>query len=132
MGSVKIAYFIDVDGKKPFTMQPFEYMKDSEYIFYSNQIVQLIKDGLFIKVTSQDKDATFTLKFVGRKQTESVELNQHVYGFIPLQDVKFAHFNFKRWKAETELKSSLKFTVNTINVVGKVTPEFFVCNTNLD
>jgi hypothetical protein len=48
-----------------------------------------------------------------------------------LNDSKFAHFDFKRWAEETEVRSNLKFTVYIIEAAGQVTPEFFVCQSTL-
>ena len=42
-------------------------MKDSEYIFSSSQIGDILKDGLFIRVATDKRDATIVIKFVGRK-----------------------------------------------------------------
>lgn len=117
--------------KNPYGMEPFEYMKDSEHIFYASQITHLVKSGIFINVVTDKRDATFTIKFVGRKSADSVELNEHVYGFIPILKTKFAHFNYMRWVEETERKASLKFTVYMIEVVGKVVPEFRVCQSTI-
>lgn len=45
-------------------------------------MLEKYKDGLYIKIKTVERDSTFTLKFVGRNKADSVELNEHVYGFI--------------------------------------------------
>lgn len=47
-------------------------MQDSEYIFYSQQISTMIKKGVYVKVTANERDATFTIKFIGRDKEEAV------------------------------------------------------------
>jgi hypothetical protein len=51
-----------------------------------------------------------------------------VFGFIPLKDSRFAHFNFKRWIFQTEQASSLRFSASLLNVLGTAEAEFFLCN----
>jgi hypothetical protein len=49
-------------------------MKDSEYILDS-QLLDAQKEGLFLRVKTSDRDATYTIKFVGRTKQDSIELN---------------------------------------------------------
>ena len=68
----------------------------------------LASSGVYVKITSiaeekeqKPRDATYTIKFMGRKRSEGVELNEHVYGFVTITNkVRYAHFNFKRWIME--------------------------------
>lgn len=80
-----------------YNIDAFDYMRDSEYLFFSYQIAELQRKGLFIKVETEKRDATYTLKFTPRRKAQPVELNEHVYGFILMQQSKFAYFNFRRW-----------------------------------
>lgn len=50
-------------------IEPFEYMRDSEHVFYATQIAELTKTGLYINVETKEREATYTLKFVGRKES---------------------------------------------------------------
>lgn len=75
-------------------------MRDSQYIFGEN-VIKTSPNGLFIRVKSIKRDGTYTIKYVGRKNNDPVELNEHVYGFIPINNTKFAYFDFKRWISET-------------------------------
>lgn len=87
-------------------------------------------NGLYLKATASAdpsgqpaRASTYTIKFQSRKEAEAVELNEHVYGFIPIQEApRFAYFNFIRWIYETERSSNLVFTVSMIEVVGKSKP----------
>ena len=90
-GYVQIRYYFDKEETKELPMEPFRYMDDSEYIFAASQVAQLASTGLFVKITSiaeekgqTPRDATYTIKFMGRRKEEGVELNEHVYGFIPI------------------------------------------------
>ena len=73
-------------------MEPFKYMDDSEYVFDADQVTQLATTGVYVRITSEPeenggkaRDATYTIKFNGRKKAEGIELNEHVYGFVPLK-----------------------------------------------
>lgn len=82
---------------------------------------------------TRDRDATYSVKFVGRKKADSIELNENIYGFIQVEgEGRFAHFDFKRWAEETDEKAtSVKFTVYMIEAAGKVTPSFAVCQSTI-
>lgn len=114
-GYVAIGYYTDKELTQKMPIDPFKYMDDSEYIFEANQISQFAAGGLYVKITStsQDgqeaRDTTYTLKFTGRRKTEGIELNEHVYGFIALKGQRFAYFNFKKWISETEINTNMKF-----------------------
>ena len=129
-GDLDIGYFTDKALSKAFTLQPIEYMRDSEYIINARSANDS-QGGLFIRVRTKDRDATYTIKYIGRNEADSIELNEHVYGFIPFYQVKFAHFDFRRWAAETDVAQGLKFTAYLINILGSVKTEFFVCLTTL-
>ena len=93
-------------------------MQDSEYLFVTDFIKEFQEAGLYVKVSAGQRDSTFTVKMVGREREGSVELTEHVYSFIPVKGERMAHFNFRRWAAQTEIKKNLKFTVYSIAVIG--------------
>ena len=81
-GYVDINYYYDKELTKKLPVEPLKYMDDSEYIFDSQQIMQLATTGVYVKITSSAKsdgkgarDSTYTIKFLGRKKAEGVELN---------------------------------------------------------
>lgn len=39
-----------------------------------------------MRVKNKDRDATYSVKFVGRKKTDSIELNENIYGFIQVEN----------------------------------------------
>jgi hypothetical protein len=47
-------------------------MRDYEFIFSSVQLTEIAKTGLFIKVTSKNKDSTFTVSLTGRNADAAV------------------------------------------------------------
>jgi len=54
-----------------------------------------------------------------------IELHEHVYGFIPFlptNKVRYAYFNYKRWRDTTETNSDITISVTLIHVVGKIIP----------
>ena len=134
-GYVQIDYYLDKELKNKLPIDPFKYMDDSEYIFDAKQIAQFAAKGLYVKITStaqdgqEPRDTTYTIKFNGRRKSEGIELNEHVYGFIALKEQRFAYFNFKKWISETEMNTNIKFTVSTLEVLGKVDLEFRICKT---
>lgn len=60
-------------------------MKDSEYVLNA-ELIDPSNEGLYIRIKAQEKDATYTIKFVGRKKADSIELNENVYGFIEIHN----------------------------------------------
>ena len=129
-GDLDIGYFTDKALSRAFTLQPIEYMRDSDYIINARSANES-REGIFIRVRAKERDATYTIKYVGRNEADSIELNEHVYGFIPFYRTKFAHFDFRRWASETDAAQSLRFTAYLINILGRVRTEFFVCLTTL-
>jgi hypothetical protein len=44
--------------------------------------------------------AMYTIKYVARESNVAIELNEHVYGFVPFlpaNKVRYAYFNYKKW-----------------------------------
>lgn len=73
-------------------------MKDSEYLIPKTRIIDHVKDGIFIRVQTERKDATYTLKYVGRSLKFPIELNEHIYTFVLIEkNERFCYFNFKNW-----------------------------------
>lgn len=74
-GDLDIGYFTDKALSKTFTLQPNEYMRDSEYIINSKNANETSKDGIYIRVRTKERDATYTIKYIGRNEADSIELN---------------------------------------------------------
>ena len=79
------------------------------------------------------RDATYTLKYVGRSLKSPIQLHEHIYTFVSIEkDARYCYFNFKNWLQETESEKNLRFTVSMINVFGSVNPTFRVCKGSFD
>lgn len=57
---------------KKYITQPYEYMRDSELIFYKDQMVSILKDGIFIKAEAKNSDSTYMIKFFGRTKNQAI------------------------------------------------------------
>lgn len=101
-GDLTIGYYLDEEKKVKYSIEPFEYMRDSEHVFFKSAMVELFKSGLYIFVDSKDRDATYTISFTARYRNDSIQLHENVYSFIPITaDKKIAYFNFEQWIDET-------------------------------
>ena len=58
-------------------------MRDTEYVLNS-ELMDPTQHSLYLRVKTKDRDATYSVKFVGRKKADSIELNENIYGFIPV------------------------------------------------
>ena len=72
-------------------------MKDSEYYFKNDTLGELAQSGVYIKVSTSSRAATYNIKFIGRAQGSAIELNEHIYSFIPILQTRLAYFSLKRW-----------------------------------
>lgn len=111
-----------------------EYMKDSEFIFNNRTMNETFGDGdmkIFIKVKTTSREATYTVKFVGREEDGRIQLNEHIYSFIPVVEQRIAHFNYRRWVIEKERKANVRFTVLALPVFGHAQLEFRACTSVL-
>jgi hypothetical protein len=71
-GNLSIGYFTDKNLTKSITFQPFEYMKDSEYILSSKRVLEPYKEGIYLQVKTNERSATYTIKFIGRNEADSI------------------------------------------------------------
>ena len=88
--------------------------------------------GFYIQAKTSSKSASFSFKYSARKYNSPVEMNEHVYSFIPIEGgSRFAWFNFKHWASETDKSANLRFTTSVIEVSGIITPTFLVCKSTV-
>lgn len=113
-----------------------EYMKDSELFITRRDIDQFSNSslaGFYIQAKTSGKSASFTFKYSARKYNSPVEMNEHVYSFIPVEGrSRFAWFNFRHWASETDQSANLRFTTSVIEVAGIITPTFYICKSTLE
>lgn len=118
---MSIAFYIDPEFTKVYTVEPYEYMSDAQFVFQREQIVSSLPSGLYMKIKSEERISTYTMEFIGRSKQASIQLKENIYEITEVEYGKGKVFYFDAFFFESEeiYVDKYAFTLHLINVKGK-------------
>jgi hypothetical protein len=97
-------------------------MGDIQYIFFKEEVNSKYPQGIYVKAIAKNMTSSYMIEFEGRGKLRAIELHEHIYDFIPIDNSRqIAYFKVSRYSEERDTKlENINVVFTLVKVLGSI------------